>query len=212
VFLKNLFFLFLFQSFEYAWKTVHTILTKNKYSNTVNKNLSWVWWSTYLPVLTIQLREKVLCTAGFPIFQKNTVYCSFPEASSKTFSIHGPPVHHVAPCKHQENYICYARIPTRNKLTSWKYDELFYELIGRNAFIQVVRQMENWKNSPQTNVLCEFVTDRHYSIPVADNCSLAKEAMSLCENTILKKLQLNILHLTSFVFPCILSHILDLIA
>jgi len=36
--------------------------------------------------------------------------------------------------------------------------------------------------------LCEFVKDSHYSIPGADNCSQAKETLSLCENKIWGKL------------------------
>ena len=75
-------------------------------------------------------------------------------------------------------------------LLVWNYAALYYELIGWNAFffhkLQDRRKIERILHKP--TFLCELVKERHYSIPRAEKYSQAKETLSLCENTIWKKL------------------------
>jgi len=157
---------------------------------------------TYLPVVTKQLCGKVLFAAAFSIFQKNTLCCLFPEAScSKTFSIHGSPVHHVALYRTPKKiifvtleFLLGTNLLVENMLhytsiMNWSDGKPWYKLQDR-------RKIERILHKP--TFLWEFFKDNNYSIPGADNCSQAKEILSLCENTSIFKILRFSMHINTY--------------
>jgi hypothetical protein len=67
-------------------------------------------------------------------------------------------------------------------IINWSDGTLLYELQDRRKIERFLKKQA---------FLCESVKDSHYSILGADNCSQAKETLSLCENLIWGKLQPN---------------------